>query len=76
MKVLAEGNYGQVGDPFVAVARDARVYAVLRRMAKELPPLADDFFRSNAVVAVFTGLRNTGGYSVEGSVWIAIPIAN
>ena len=65
MKVLAEGSYGQVSDPFVAVARDARVYAALRRMAKELPPLADDFFRSNAVVAAFAGLRNTGGYSIE-----------
>ena len=65
MRVLAEGSYGQVSDPFIAVERDAQVYAALRRMVRELPPLAADFFRSNAVVAVFTGLRNTGGYSIE-----------
>lgn len=64
-KVLAEGGYGQVGDPFVAVARDPEVYGALRGMVRGLPELDADFLKSNAVAAVFVGLRNTGGYSVE-----------
>lgn len=64
MKVLAEGSYGQTG-PFVAVAREPRVYDALRRMAPSLPELAADFFKSSAVVAVFVGRRNTGGHAVE-----------
>ena len=64
MKVLAEGSYGEMG-PFVAVAREPRVYAVLRGMAPSLPELDADFFKSNAVAAVFIGQRNTGGYAVE-----------
>jgi PrcB C-terminal len=65
MKVLAEGSYGQVSDPFVAVTRDPKVYSALRGMVGELPALGEEFFRANSVVAVFTGLRNTGGHSVE-----------
>jgi len=64
MKVLAEGGYSQVSDPFIAVTRDAQIYAALRQLVRELPPLAADFFKSHSVVAVFTGLHNTGGYSV------------
>lgn len=65
MNILAEGSYGQVSAPFVAVTRDPLIYSALRRMVRELPELGDDFFKSNSVVAVFPGLRNTGGYSVE-----------
>lgn len=65
MKVLAEGSYGQVGEPFIAVTRDPQVYAALRRSAQELPVLSDEFFKSYTVVAVFTGLRNTGGHAIE-----------
>jgi hypothetical protein len=64
MQVLAEGSYGEVG-PFVAVARDPEVYAVLRGTSPSLPELRADFFRLSAVVAVFAGQRNTGGHSVE-----------
>lgn len=64
MQVLAEGSYGEVG-PFVAVARDPKVYAVLRGASPSLPELDADFFRSNAVVAVFVGQRSTGGHAVE-----------
>lgn len=65
MNILAEGSYGRVGEPFVAVTRDPQIYSALRRMVGELPELGDDFFKSNSVVAVFPGQRNTGGYSVE-----------
>ena len=64
MRVLAEGSYGGAG-PFIAVAREPKVYAALRGMAPSLPELDADFFRSNAVAAVFIGQRNTGGYAVE-----------
>lgn len=65
MKVLAEGSYGQVGDPFVVVTRDPKVYTTLRRMMKGLPELDADFFKSNTVAAISVGPRNTGGYAVE-----------
>lgn len=64
MRTLAEGSYGEAG-PFVAVARDPRVYAALRGAFPSLPELGADFFRSNAVAAVFVGQRNTGGHSIE-----------
>jgi hypothetical protein len=65
MKVLAEGSYGQGGDPFVVVTRDPKVYTILRQMIKGLPELNADFFRSNAVAAISVGPRNTGGYAIE-----------
>lgn len=65
MRVLAEGSYGQAGDPFVVVTRDPKVYATLRQTIKELPELDADFFKSNTVAAICVGLRNTGGYAVE-----------
>ena len=64
MQVLAEGSYGEAG-PFVAVVRDPTVYAILRGGVPSLPELGTDFFRSNAVAAVFLGQRNTGGHAVE-----------
>ena len=65
MHVLAEGSYGQVGDPFVIVTRDPKVYATLRQMIKGLPELDSDFFKSNTVAAISVGPRNTGGYAIE-----------
>lgn len=65
MNVLAEGSYGQVGDPFVVVTRDPKVYTTLRRMMKGLPELDADFFKSNTVAAISVGPRNTGGYAIE-----------
>jgi hypothetical protein len=65
MRTLAEGAYGPVEEPFVAVVRDAETYAELRALAGQLPELKEDFFASNAVVAAFLGTRRTGGYAVE-----------
>ena len=65
MNVLAEGSYGQVGDPFVVVTRDPKVYTTLRQTIKGLPELGADFFKSNTVAAISVGLRNTGGYAIE-----------
>ena len=65
MNVLAEGSYGQAGDPFVVVTRDPKVYTTLRQMIKGLPELDADFFKSNTVVAISVGSRNTGGYAIE-----------
>lgn len=65
IKTLAEGAYGSVEEPFVAVVRDAETYAELRTHAGELPELKEDFFASNAVVAAFLGTRRTGGYGVH-----------
>ena len=65
MNVLAEGSYGAVGDPFVVVTRDPKVYTTLRQTMKGLPELDADFFKSNTVAAISVGPRNTGGYAIE-----------
>jgi len=65
MKVLAEGFYGKVEEPFLVVARSREVYAALRSLAEGLPDLGDEFFESGVVVAGFLGTRNSGGYAVE-----------
>jgi hypothetical protein len=65
MRVLAEGQYGKVEEPFLVVAREATVYAELRTLVEGLPEPAADFFERHAVVAAFAGTRNTGGHGVE-----------
>ncbi|HEY0080370.1 MAG TPA: protease complex subunit PrcB family protein [Pyrinomonadaceae bacterium] len=65
LKVIAVGSYGKVEEAFVAVVRDAETYAALRELADGLPELNAEFFKANAVVAAFLGMRNTGGYSVD-----------
>ena len=65
MKVLAAGQYGKVEQPFLVVAREAKVYGELRALAEGLPELGADFFETHAVVAAFAGTRNSGGYGVE-----------
>jgi hypothetical protein len=65
MKVLAAGQYGKVEEPFLVVAREAKVYGELHALAEGLPELGADFFGKHAVVAAFAGTRNSGGYGVE-----------
>jgi hypothetical protein len=64
IKVLAEGQYSRVGDAFVAVARDAETYAALRAEFSGLPEVSADSFKTNALIAAFSGARRTGGYGV------------
>lgn len=65
IKVLAEGGHSRVADTFVAVAREAETYTALRNLGIELPSLSADFFKTNAVIAAFLGVRRTGGYGVN-----------
>jgi PrcB C-terminal len=65
VKILTQGSYNLVGDPFVAVARDAETYQELRRLDDNLPIMNADEFKRIAVVAAFLGERRTGGYGVE-----------
>lgn len=66
MKVLAQGQYGKVEEPFLLVAREPTVYAELRTLVENLPAdLGADFFERQAVVAAFAGTRNSGGHGVE-----------
>lgn len=65
LKTLAAGGYSQVGEAFVAVAREEQTYKELRRLVPDLPELGAEHFRANAVVAAFLGRRRSGGYSVE-----------
>ncbi len=62
---LAAGNYGQMRESFVLVARDAQTYAALHTMITNLPDQSAEFLRTHAVVAAFLGQRRTGGYSIE-----------
>jgi hypothetical protein len=65
IKVLAEGSFGAMEQPFLFVARDAETYARLKNTIKNLPDAAGIDFKNQAVVAAFAGTKNTGGYSVE-----------
>ena len=65
IKVLTQGSYNLVGEPFVAVARDAQTYQELRRLDDNLPILKEEEFKRIAVVAAFLGERRTGGYQIE-----------
>ncbi|MGH9903411.1 MAG: protease complex subunit PrcB family protein [Pyrinomonadaceae bacterium] len=65
IKVLAEGSYGLVGEPFVAVVRDAESYAALRELVGELPEMKAEAFKTEVVVAAFSGTRRAGGYGVR-----------
>ena len=64
LKVIAEGSISPIKTSFVGVFRDAETYAALRAQATNLPELTADFFKSNIVIAVFLGQRNTGGYGI------------
>ncbi len=64
-KVIGEGFYSDVKNPFVFVADTKETYAQLQNLAKNLPA-ADAFdFEKFAVIAAFAGEKNTGGFSVE-----------
>lgn len=62
---LKQGAYSDVPDPLLLVVRDRETYLVARREIKDLPEVAEDFFRGQALVAAFLGTRNTGGYGVD-----------
>ena len=65
LKTLGRGQHSNVSNAFIAVARDAEVYAALRSMVSNLPDVEQNFFKSNAVVIAFLGQRPTGGYSIR-----------
>src|SRR5262249_29420730 len=64
LRTLAEGSVSPIQSTFVAVVRDAEIYATLRSLAANLPELNADFFGSNVVIAAFLGERHTRGYSI------------
>jgi hypothetical protein len=65
IKILTQGQHASVSESFVAVARDVETYKELRRLDEKLPELGADAFKKAAVVAVFLGQRNSGGFGVE-----------
>ncbi len=65
IKVLAEGAYSKIEQPFVFVARSNETYAQLQNFVENLPPVLEIDFSEAAVVAAFAGTKNTGGYSVS-----------
>ena len=65
IKVLAEGTYFKVEQPFVFTARSNETYAQLQNFVENLPPVLEIDFSKFAVVAAFAGMKNSGGYSVS-----------
>ncbi|MEJ7617649.1 MAG: protease complex subunit PrcB family protein [Pyrinomonadaceae bacterium] len=65
IKILKEGAYASLADPFLLVVRDRETYLAARRSIKELPEVDAAFFREHMLVAAFLGSRNTGGYGVR-----------
>jgi hypothetical protein len=65
LKTLAEGANSRIETPFVFVARDSRTFELLKERVEGLPAASSIDFSREAVVAVFAGTKNTGGYSVE-----------
>lgn len=63
IKTLAAGSQSSVETPFVFVARSPETFAQLQKIIENLPSEPVDFSKT-AVVAVFAGEKNTGGYSV------------
>jgi hypothetical protein len=65
IKVLAEGAYSKVEQPFVFTARSNETYTQLQNFAENLPSVLEIDFSKFAVVAAFAGMKNSGGYSVS-----------
>lgn len=64
LKVITEGAYGKVEEPFLFVARSAETFKTLQSLVDDMPTVADIDFDKTAVIAAFAGERRTGGYSV------------
>ncbi len=62
IRTIAEGTDASVTTPFVFVARTPDAFARLENLVKISPTKNIDFKRT-AIVAVFAGTKNTGGYS-------------
>ena len=65
LKIISEGSFGKIEEPFIFVARTAENYKVLQNMLENMPAADTIDFKNSAVIAAFAGEKNTGGYSVE-----------
>jgi hypothetical protein len=65
LKVLADGGFSEINQPLVIVAREETVYNALKQLVGGLPDMSPEDFHRSAVIAVFSGQKRTGGYSVK-----------
>jgi hypothetical protein len=63
IRTIAEGSHASVTTPFVFVARTPDAFARLQKLVEISSVKAPDF-RREAIVAVFAGTKNTGGYTL------------
>ncbi|MBA2621974.1 MAG: protease complex subunit PrcB family protein [Acidobacteria bacterium] len=63
IRTIAEGSHASVTTPFVFVARTPDAFARLQKLV-EISPAKTPDFRREAIVAVFAGTKNTGGYTL------------
>jgi len=64
-KILAGGDMSAVEVPFIFVARDAKTYELLKKIAPDLPAATTINFQQNSVVAAFLGTKPTPGYGIS-----------
>ena len=64
IKIIAEGVFGKVEQPFLFVARSAASFKQIQNLVENMPTVGDIDFDKTAVVAAFGGEKRTGGYSV------------
>lgn len=64
LKILAEGFYSTVENPFVFVARSPETYHEMQSFVENMPAASEIDFSTTAVVAAFAGTKNSGGYLV------------
>lgn len=62
---IADGSFSKVEKPFLYVARDRETYLALGSMIGEFKADKNIDFDKHAVVAAFSGAKDTGGYSVS-----------
>jgi hypothetical protein len=60
--ILDSGDYCKVTKPFIFVARDKATYQLLQNLVGKLSNVD---FTTNALVAVFAGGKNSGGFTVS-----------
>jgi len=64
-KVLSEGIYSKVEEPFIFVAHNAETYAQLQTLVENLPAISAIDFNKTIILGAFAGTKNTGGWSVD-----------
>ncbi|GIU81860.1 MAG: protease complex subunit PrcB family protein [Acidobacteria bacterium] len=64
-RVVLEGDYSGIEEPFIFVARDIETYNLLKELGIDLPSASKFNFPYVGIVAIFAGTRPTPGYKIQ-----------